>query len=427
VRRWFIAGVLTALAMAVAAGCSDDASDQPAASGDAAATTSSAPPDPDRYVVWVDNNAPDGFPATYGYFFPDRLTVHPGATIDFRMDWNSGEPHNVAVGTTIDGAREAIDALPDTDQTLPPGAPLPVSPALQAQFQRMPQALPPDQATTEETMRRAQPCFVVDGAPPLDQPCGPDQRSSTDPFDGTQSYISSQVMFDEGDHFELTLADDMAPGEHTYICTLHPTFMYGTLDVVAETDPVDTPQVVAARGQEAIDELNTTFRPLAEDLAAQTGTRVDAGGLGGDGNRPEITINVFPRRIEAVTGDTITWNVVGAHMFSFDPPADRAVDAVLEERDGVVRPLDWAPDTPSPGRSGMPPFSDIGAAMATGTPIVVDDGSLASGEYLHSGLLFGSLGPLPPTHYRLRVDDPGEYTYYCTRHPGMSGTLEVSP
>lgn len=430
VRRWAIplAGLACA-GVAILAGCSSNdngGGDAASTSPDSTTSASTAPVDPDRYVVWVDNNAPAGFPATYEYFFPDRLRVPQGATVDFRMDWNSGEPHNVALGTVVDGAREAIDALPESEVTLSPGAPLPVSPELQAQFARMPQALPPDQATTAETMRLAQPCFIAEGLPPLDEPCGPDQRTATEPFDGTQSYVSSQVFIDDGDTFTLDLAEDMAAGDYTFICTLHPTFMYGTLEVVADPEAADTPTEVSDRGQEAIDALNDQYRPIAQDLAAQTGPTVDAGALGDGGNSPEITINVFPNRIDAAPDEPITWNVVGAHMFTFEPPPDRPVDVVLEERDGVVTPVEWTPDEPSSGRAGMPPIDQIVQALTTGTTIEVDDGELGQGEYLHSGLLFGSLGPLPPTTYTLRLRDEGDYTYYCMRHPGMSGTVTVA-
>jgi len=443
--------VLAAFALAVAAGCANGG-DSSTATPDGSTTTpttaqpvttspttvesqttdASVPPDTtepqstdDPIVVWVDNNRPEGFPATYQYFFPDDITVHPGQTVEFKMDWSSGEPHNVALGTIVDGAREAIDALPPQETTISPGFPLPVSPELQAKFAKMPQALPPDQASTADTMRLAQPCYLETEDPPLGEPCGPDQRSPTRPFDGTQSFVSSQVMINDGDAFELELDEAIAPGTYTYICTLHPSFMFGSMNVVPADEPADSPADVASRGQAAIDELNERYRPEAERLAAQPGPSVEAGALGDGGNRPEITINVFPNEIAVGVGETITWDIVGAHMLTFSPPEGRPLFSVLEEVDGVVRPLDWQPDQPSPGRPGMPEFVDVIQAMATQQDLAIDGGEVAADEYLHTGLLFGSLGPLPKTLYGLRFSQPGVFTYYCVRHPGMLGTVNV--
>jgi plastocyanin len=444
-----LSAVLAVGVLVVAAGCAD--ADESSTPSSAAPTTAEAPattppetttapvettiedttppttePEVDEpIVVWVDNNRPAGFPATYQYFFPDDITVHPGQVVEFTMEWSSGEPHNVALGTTVDGAREAIDALPPLETTISPGMPLPVSPELQAQFAKMPQALPPDQASTTETMRLAQPCYVEAGDPPLGEPCGPDQRTPTRPFDGTQSFISSQVMINDGDTFELQLDESIAPGTYTYLCTLHPSFMYGSLNVVPEDEPADTAADVAERGQAAIDELNERYRPEAERLATQTGPAVEAGGLGDGGSRPEITINVFPNEIAAAVDEPVTWDIVGAHMLTFEPPEDRPLFSVLEEVDGIVRPLDWQPDQPSPGQPGMPPIDQVFQALATQQDVVIDGGTLGPGDYLHTGLLFGSLGPLPRTLYDLRFSQPGVYTYYCVRHPGMLGTVNV--
>ena len=420
-------GIVVAMIGFGSTACRNDDSTSNAGRPGGDVSTTTAPADPDHYKVWVDNNKPEGFSATYEYFFPDDLTVHPGATIDFAMDWSSGEPHNVALGTTVDGAREAIDALPPQDTTISPGMPLPVTPELQAKFAKMPQALPPDRATTADTMRQAQPCFIEAGDPPLDTPCGPEQRASSKPFDGTQSFVSSQVMINDGDHFEITLAPTIKPGKYSYLCTLHPSFMYGSINVVPKSESkVDTPAEVSARGQAAIDELNVKYRPVAEKISAQSAPAADAGGLGDDGKRPEITLNVFPAQINATTNEPVTWNVVGAHMFTFSPPPDRKGFAVLEERDGVVQPLDWQPDNPSSGRTGMPAFSEVINAMVTKNDVLVDGGAISSGEYVHSGLLFGSLGPLPKTLYSLQFKEPGTYTYYCARHPGMAGTVAVT-
>jgi hypothetical protein len=73
----------------------------------------------------------------------------------------------------------------------------------------------------------------------------------------------------------------------------------------------------------------------------------------------------------------------------------------------------------------MPPIDQVFQALATQQDVVIDGGTLGPGDYLHTGLLFGSLGPLPRTLYDLRFSQPGVYTYYCVRHPGMLGTVNV--
>src|SRR3954468_10273505 len=61
-------------------------------------------------TVQIDGTA-DKFNAAFLQYFPKRVTVHPGDTVDFHENW-TGEPHTVTMGTLIDAALKAVDAVP---------------------------------------------------------------------------------------------------------------------------------------------------------------------------------------------------------------------------------------------------------------------------------------------------------------------------
>jgi plastocyanin len=226
-------------------------------------------------------------------------------------------------------------------------------------------------------------------------------------------------MIESGDRFRLDLADDVAPGTYGFICTLHPSSMFGTFEVVEPGTEIAAPAEVRAQGESDLSEVHAAMAEAAQRLSAQTGTFVQAGEVAG-GAVPPYSINVFPSQVSVPAGETVTWEVHGAHMFTFNPPEDEPLFVTLERGDdGIVRPTANDYEAPGPGQPGMP-------AEFTLDPVSIDGGEFDGASYLHSGLLWGRIGPLPPMEYSLTFTEPGTYTYYCLRHPGMVGTVEVT-
>jgi plastocyanin len=396
--------------------------DAAAPTTDAAAETTVAttePPAPDdEYTVIVDN-AQAGFPASYNEFYPSELTVPQGATISFSMPLYQGEPHNVAIGQVVDAATLAFRALPP-DTLIIPGAPIPgLDEAQAAAIAKMPPALPPNLESTEVAFSKLAPCWLEDADPPIGAPCPPEQRDIDQVFTGEQQYVVSPIFMQDDDEFRVELADDIAPGVYQYLCTLHTSSMYGSFEVVADPTAAETPDEVAQRSDDELTALNAELQPIADEVIAQTGPDVQAGEVTG-GLIPPYSINVFPATVTIPTGGTVTWDVHGAHMFTFNPPPDQPLFVTLERGDDqIVRPTSFNLEAPGPGQPGMPPGFPTG-------PVAVDGGSFDGESYLHSGLLFGRIGPLPPTTYSLTFTAPGVYTYYCQRHPGMAGEVAVT-
>src|SRR3954468_6518127 len=74
-------------------------------------------------TVQVDGTS-DKFNAAFLQYFPKRVTVHPGDTVDFHENW-TGEPHTVTMGTLVESGLKAAEAAGPNGQTPPELAKLP--------------------------------------------------------------------------------------------------------------------------------------------------------------------------------------------------------------------------------------------------------------------------------------------------------------
>src|SRR3954471_13922974 len=172
-------------------------------------------------AVQVDGTT-DKFNAAFLEYFPKRVTVHPGDTVDFHENW-TGEPHTVTMGTLVDAGLKAVAAIPkDQQQSAPPPA----------EFAKLPTLLP--EGPGDAHQNAAQPCFLTTGEPPADPntACSKDQQKATD-FTGAQTYYNSGFL-PEGDTYKVKLSSDIKPGTYSYYCNLHGPDMSGSIIVVGK-------------------------------------------------------------------------------------------------------------------------------------------------------------------------------------------------
>src|SRR5438270_6035092 len=73
-------------------------------------------------TVQVDGTS-DKLNAAFLQFFPQRVTVHPGDTVDFHENW-TGEPHTVTMGTLVEAGLKAAQAAGPNGATPPETAKL---------------------------------------------------------------------------------------------------------------------------------------------------------------------------------------------------------------------------------------------------------------------------------------------------------------
>jgi plastocyanin len=191
--------------------------------------------------------------------------------------------------------------------------------------------------------------------------------------------IANSGILPVGKSWSLTFT---TPGTYHYICLIHGTGMAGVVTVhPAQTG--HTWMVQAGDGMAAInDKMNTTTND-----------------------------SFYPRHLSIKVGDTVQW-IGGFHTISFGP------ESMLHQLEQNL----FIPMSPQGG----------------GAPKLVFNPKIAfpSGGSSYSGTGFTSSGILPfqvppgskaPPMYKLTFTTPGTFTYDCLIHPGMDGTITVTP
>jgi plastocyanin len=409
-RRGVIA-LVVALAL-VAAACGDDDSDTTAKANTSTSAVSKGG-GASTYDVSVDHKT-DGFNLAATAYFPNKLTVHAGDTVDFKSVF-TGEPHTVTFGTLVDaGLPKALAAGPDaTDEP--------------AELKKLPALLP--EGPGDANQMAANPCFLATGDPPADAAC---PKVAQPAFDGTQVVYNSGFLPDGAD-FEVKLADDIKPGTYNFFCLLHREGMTGQVTVVADGAKAQTPDEVAKAGKDRVDEITGKLANAASALekgtlppfvtAAKPG-EVVAGG--GDPSVEEALIAEFgPKETKIPVGGAVTWTIIGPHTISFNAPEDVASSILVKGGDGAYHANEkaaapsgnWPPQPPD---QGGPPPSD----NAPPPPPKVIDGGSFDGTGFHSTGLYLSFPPAL-TAFKVTFTKAGTYKYKCLIHPDMEGTVTV--
>ncbi len=216
---------------------------------------------------------------------------------------------------------------------------------------------------------------------------GGDLSSGLPPFTGSATF--SLVM-------------DLEPGTYSYLCDVHPG-MVGLVTVVDDSTAIPSPSDVSAQAENDINAVNgasmVAFNELNAAAPVMDGDTLNVQA----GSEGAITLNdFFPYTAVIYAGQSITWTVPAASLdpHTISSPSLLGQDFVPFEVEGQ-EPV-WVA-----GPAGAPSV-ESGSEVGVDTPF-------------NSGLV------LPGQSYTLTFTEPGVYSYYCSLHIGMQGTVVVQP
>lgn len=416
--------------------------------GGACGQGSSSSSGPQTRTVQVDYDH-DEFATSLFEYYPKRLSVRPGDTVEFKQAW-TGEPHSVTMGTLVDGKIKPLIALFERikrEGVVPKEEP----PEFEPFFQALPFAFAgEDDAGLAQNA--AQPCYVDEkdftGTYPGDAatPC---PKRAQPAFNGRQAiYNSGLIPYEgvKGNTFRVTLADDLAPGTYAFYCNLHGPLQYGQLVVKEKGTQIPSNGEVARQARE---EAKKQTEPMLRNFRAAKEGKPVVGGDPGD----EVTIDAgksrligvpvpffekkefvhgvinefVPRDVRAKVGEKVTWTFVGGHTISFNVPKYFPI-FTIDEKTGTVtfnpdtqRPIGW-PGRPEAPKGSEPEHRNEGEEEERGPPppAHVDVGEWDGRGFHSSGLDFQTKDTFSVTFTR-----PGTYAYACLIHPQMVGKVVV--
>ena len=431
--------VLASLLLVLAACGSDD--------GGGGTTTSSGG---STRTVLVDYNH-DEIAASFLENYPRNVTLTPGDTVVFKQAW-TGEPHTVTFGTHIDNVAKlhpnAIKYFKEGggEPELPPE----IDKQADEAFEKIPFAFGEDNLT----QNAGQPCYLDSGMPPEDpnQPCAKREQPA---FNGRQTYYSSGIIpyqGEDGNRFEVPLADDIAPGDYTYYCAVHGPGQSGVITVKPKGSEIPTQSAV---DRQARREIERTAAPLIEAKeAAEDGRfaiqdkKIEGNLAGFAAMKDPFSVHAFgseflPATITTRVGQKVKWTVIANHTISFDVPRylpilTFAKDGRVELNPRIAKPQGGWPGAPEeegpPEGEGAPPEGEGAPPEGEGGPPEGEEGGppeqyevptkeIDAGHWDGSG--FVSSGAIADVIYSVTFDKPGRYKYACLIHPRMVGEVVV--
>lgn len=357
-------------------------------------------------TVQVDGTS-DKFNAAFLQYFPKRVTVHPGDTVDFHENW-TGEPHTVTMGTLVESALKAANAAGPNGPTPP-------------ELQKLPTLLP--EGPGDVNQNAAQPCYLTTGEPPANPAtaCSKDQQSQP-AFTGTQTYYNSGFL-PGGDTYKVKLSSDIKPGTYSYYCNLHGPSMSGSIVVLNKDRDIpsaDTNNKAASAEKTAdVAKMTPAYAQAKTGQFPIPGVKYVAG-YGSQDFQEGLINEMIPPEIDAKVGEKVTWTVVGPHTISFGKAPIEPGQYLTKAPDGAwhINAQAFMPaGFPQPPQSSGPPPS-----QPTVTPI---DGGTYDGTGFKST---GVLASFPPALYSasLTFTKAGTYSYACLIHPKMGGIVKVT-
>lgn len=367
----------------------------------------------DTRTVLADYNH-DEFATSYFGYFPRNVEVHPGDKIVFRQAW-TGEPHTVTMGQIVEPLGSAMAGYLDGTKPIPDEEPQEVIDAAKG----IPGFFGEEEDSLDLVQTGAQPCYVADvaGVPQDGKPCP--QLEEQPEFNGRQAFYNSGFIPYEGNNgnkFEVQLADDIATGDYFYFCLIHGSIMGGYINVKPETEEIPGQSEVNKVARDQLDEATERLTKAHESALKGTdrpdGVDVVAGTEPMDELKFPIVLSFefYPRRFRAKVDDTVTWAANG-HTISFNVP--KYGPQVIIEDDGTVK---LNPSAYEPQNAPEPPEMDFENEDAP--PPVQDAGTYVEGKYISSGL--------SGAQFKLKFTKAGTYKYACVVHPRMIGEVVVS-
>lgn len=351
--------------------------------------------------------------AAYMAFLPPELRARPGDKAFFSVR-SRGEPHSIALGTLINQAAQAIDALPP-EASLAEIEALPEMQAIPSVFPLQPS---PGGEEAQVNSSAADPCYLDSDSPPNSATGGAPgcERRSRPPFTGRQSFYNSGVL-GRGASFTLSLATDTQPGTYNIMCLIHRSQMRGTLKVLERGASLPTTGDFDKVGDRVAERIGDDLAETADHAAFNTTPEKAVAGAGLVGV-PAVLTSFGQKTYEVPVGGSMSWSVYGMHTITFDAPGGDK--DLFVRRDGrmQINPNVWRPS----GSSPVPPLAQAFGAHGS-DPILIDGGSFDGRGTHHSGLLrsFGA----PPVTYRLTFPKAGTYSYSCLIHTVMAGKVRV--
>ena len=401
------------------------------ACGDGGGGAASGSGDGESRRVLVDYKH-DRFAASFLSFFPKRVKVHAGDTVEFRQYW-SGEPHTVTMGTSIDelgkGFWDIIDPLfagekVEVPEEEPEGA--------EEFFEKIPFLA--DEETLKPIQAAAQPCYLDEGTPDfsdIDKPCPQRDQPA---FNGRQSYYNSGFIpfqGNQGNTFELPLSDDIAPGTYHYYCNWHFVAMSGVVEVVPDDEAIPEQDAVNRAARAEADADIEILQQALEAVQRGPSSAEPLVGvpLGEEVEEEHPLFHAFvdefmPSTVEARVGKKVTWTFDGGHNIAFNVPKYFPVFEV--KKDGRVtidkrafEAVKWpAPERPEPPEGEEGEESD---EEEEPEPVHVDGGEFDGGGGFHSTGLDYNAGDT----FSLTFTKSGTYLFACLIHPAMVGKVVV--
>lgn len=403
--------VLAVLAM-LAVGCGKSSkSSSETSTGSGSSTTAGGAK---QYAVQLDGKT-NAFVGEFGSFYPDKLTVHPGDSVQFNLPNFSGVPHTVTFGTLVDKAVAKIDQLgpqatPDAQENSPEMLNLP-----DVFTHKNPTNGPPD-----ANQSAAQPCYLTTGVPPLSLTgSAPACPKATQPdFDGTQAFYNSGVLGKDGATFSLKVAANTKPGVYSYICLIHRGIMTGKLTVAGADASIPSPADVTAAGTKQFNDAVAAVTPAAQ-AAQKSPASAATLGTGDPAKAPSVVVAEFgPKSLSIPVGGSVTWNEFAFHTLTFGA-TDADVGVLTTAADGSVHFAKGG----APAGFTVPPSLSEFPPPANSKPTVVDLGSYDGTGFKSTGIT----GSVPPQFisFKLTFTKAGTYVVRCLVHPDMKGEIKV--
>lgn len=416
------------------------------------------------YTVNVDGKSDNFNLATLAYF-PNQLSVHPGDTIEFKEIF-TGEPHTVTFGKLVDAALTAVDKMappggaPGAGPTggspaaSPTGGSSTASPAgaspgatptsagspgtgggpageLAAspgagpggppaggpppELMKLPDVFGPPPTFAPLNQSAGQACFLDTGEPPVSPAGGAAACPKVEQpeFNGNQAFFNSGFLA-EDETFTMKFADNISPGDYSFMCLVHREGMRGKLTVAEAAADIPAPDEVEDKGREELAKREQALTGVKEEIDKASADKA-AAGAGSPEVMDALVAEFGPKEVSIPTGGTVTWNVFLFHTIALNGPED-AVGDLVEEQDGTIRLNEKAT---APSKAPKPPPIVFGPGGKPSTTTATWDGT----GYFNSGTLASFPGA--EVTYRVRFTRAGTYQLQCNLHPDMEGTVKV--